>query len=83
MLVSSEDLSIAIPTRHTLIRSTFKLVLFQGWQHIKMSDRCSGMNRGTMERGEGQLPDFEVFEVCTSKTLTLTVWPCVGLHQQL
>lgn len=59
MLVSSEDLSIAIPTRHTLIRSTFKLVLFQGWQHIKMSDRCSGMNRGTMERG-GQLPDFDL-----------------------
>lgn len=26
------------------------LLLFQGWQLIKMSDRCSGMNRVTMER---------------------------------
>lgn len=39
--------------RHTRIHSTFKLVLFQGWQHIKMSDRCSGMNRGTMKCAGG------------------------------
>lgn len=54
MLASSEDLfdcDSDVFTRHTLIRSTFKLLLFQGWQHIKMSGRCSGMNRGTMERG--------------------------------
>lgn len=50
-------------TRHTLIHSTFKLVLFQGWQHIKMSDRCSGMNRGQWSGGavkNKKWPDFDL-----------------------
>lgn len=30
---------------HTLVPSTSGLLLFQGWQHVKMTDRCSGMNQ--------------------------------------
>lgn len=33
--------------------STLGLGLFQGWQLVKMSDRCSGMNRVMVDRGVG------------------------------